>query len=98
MASAQRVMAQDVSPRLDDPPHNTPLCCENDCDLCKIIEETGSGEWCIHWLRLLKDFEASNAELADSDRQLLLTVDRTDNEVRFIRSRLAIMQTQTVRN
>ncbi len=98
MASKQ----QQPVPRFEEPPHTTrpsgEECGEINCELCKNIAEKSGGEWHFHWLRLLKDFEVSYGELADSDRQVLLKVDGTDNEVRYIRSRLAIMQTQTVSN
>ena len=54
-------------------------------------------DWCFEWLRHLKDFEVSQ-ELAEKDRQVVLMVKNSDNEVRHIRSRLAVLQTQTVSN
>ncbi len=66
------------------------------CTVCAIIEEKiNKRDWCFEWLRHLKDFEASQ-ELAEKDRQVILMVKHSDNEVRHIRSRLASLQTQTV--
>jgi hypothetical protein len=75
-------------------------CGLKDCALCETIrktirEQSGGDDWCFEWLRHLKDFEESE-ELAERDRQVLLMVDHTDNEVSHIRSKLAILQTQTV--
>ena len=70
-------------------------CDETGCCICKFITEKCESEWCFEWLRHLKDFEASQV-LAEKDRQVLLMVDHTDYEVKHIRSRLAILQTQTV--
>jgi hypothetical protein len=71
-------------------------CGEGNCGLCKKIREKADGDWCLEWLRHLKDIEMSQEELAEKDRQVLLIVDRTDYDVRYIRSKLAILQTQTV--
>ena len=65
------------------------------CAICALMHEKISQDWCFEWLRHLKDFEASQ-ELADKDRQVVLLVKHSDNEVRHIRSRLASLQTQTV--
>ena len=70
------------------------VCDDEKCKICKIMKEKINGKWCFEWLRCLKDFEASQ-ELAEKDRQVLLRVD-TNYDVRHIRSRLAILQTQTV--
>ncbi len=70
-------------------------CSGNYCSICKLIKEKSSGNWCFEWLRHLKDFEASQV-LVEKDWQVHLMVDHTDNEVQHIRSRLAILQTQTV--
>ncbi len=70
-------------------------CGQLDCVLCTTIEKETEGDWCFEWLRRLKDFEESE-ELAEKDRQVLLMVDHTDYEVSHIRSKLAILQTQTV--
>jgi hypothetical protein len=69
------------------------------CNLCSKIEKAASHnvDWFYEWLRQLKDFEESE-ELADKDGQVLLMVDHTDHEVRHIRSKLAKLQTQTVRH
>ena len=79
-------------------PHLEPFetCGEGNCDLCKKIREKADGDWCLEWLRHLKDIEMSQEELAEKDRQVLLIVDRTDYDVRYIRSKVAILQTQTV--
>ena len=88
-------MQQPIPPRLACSTCFEP-CGELNCEVCKIIGEKVGGDWCFEWLRLLKDFDVSYGELADRDRQVLLTVDHTDYEVRHIRSKLAILQTQTV--
>jgi hypothetical protein len=75
------------------------LKCANheNCNICsKIEKEVEVTGWFYEWLRQLKDFEASE-ELAEKDGQVLLMVDHTDHEVRHIRSKLANLQTQTVR-
>ncbi len=66
-----------------------------DCELCTTINAEANVGWCFEWLRQLKDFEESQ-DLAEKERQVLLMVDHTDNEVRHIRSKLARLQTQTV--
>jgi hypothetical protein len=74
----------------------TDKTCDNErCNICKAIREQRS-RWCFEWLRHLKDFEASQV-IADKDRQLHLMVNQADNKVSHIRSRLAILQTQTVK-
>ncbi len=73
----------------------TQKCIAKECELCKIIEDQINDDWYFEWLRHLKSFEESE-ELAEKDRQVLLMVDHTDYEVSHIRSKLAILQTQTV--
>jgi hypothetical protein len=77
---------------------NVRRCANEHCNLCSEIEKKTSDDdgWFYVWLRQLKDFEESE-ELADKDGQVLLMVDHTDHEVRHIRSKLAKLQTQTVR-
>jgi hypothetical protein len=71
------------------------MCDETNCALCDMMKKRiNEYDWCFEWLRHLKDFEASQ-ELAEKDRQVILMVKHSDNEVRHIRSRLAVLQTQT---
>ena len=66
------------------------------CETCKEIDDTGK-DWCFKWLRQLKYYEAGlETEKAESDRQIHLKVDHTDDKVIDIRYKLAILQTQTV--
>jgi hypothetical protein len=71
-------------------------CKVSDCEVCTAIEEKlgSNADWCFEWLRQLKDFEASE-EVAEKD-QVLQMVDHTDKRADHIRSKLAILQTQTV--
>jgi hypothetical protein len=71
------------------------VCGDGECALCAMMNDKIDLDWCFEWLRHLKDFEASQ-ELAEKDRQVLLMVKQSDNEVRHIRTRLAFLQTQTV--
>ena len=66
------------------------------CAVCEAVKRKNERDWCFEWLRQLKDFEKASQFHADRDRQVHLMVDHTDNEARHIRSRLAIMQTETV--
>ena len=75
-----------------------PMCEQSNCTVCAMMDEKiFKRDWCFEWLRHLKDFEVSQ-ELAEKDRQVVLMVKNSDNEVRHIRSRLAVLQTQTVSN
>jgi hypothetical protein len=85
-----------TSPNLEQSSQPYDACSEKNCVLCQMIDRKAGDDWCFDWLRHLKDFEISHKELAEKDRQVLLSVDHTDYEVRHIRSKLAILQTQTV--
>ena len=65
--------------------------------MCDEIENE-SNKSCFTWLRNLADHSAClETEKAESDRQVRLMIDYTDDQVIDIRSKLAVIQTQTVR-
>jgi hypothetical protein len=67
------------------------------CESCDAIKKTVNENWCFKWLRQLQDYEAClESEKAESDRQVHLMVDHTDDKVINLRHKLAFLQTQTV--
>ncbi len=69
------------------------------CETCEEIDRTQYENWCYKWLTHLKNYEGClETEKAESDRQVQLKVEHTDDKVINIRNKLAILQTQTVSN
>jgi hypothetical protein len=84
--------------------------CEDDskdatpCEICDEFAElknlgTETESWCFEWIKQLKDYATClETEKAESDRQVRLMVNHTDDSVIDVRYKLAILQTQTVRS